>query len=118
MQVRDRRHQSGLISDRRNSVEVWLQRLSSLGLDQFLVHAGRVEVADFLVEVVPFGIRSRDPLENRVQFLSVSFSQLGEARPGGLVRGKGIVPDPVAAGELIKVDARLGRFVQVVDRKR
>ncbi len=79
------------------------------------VHAGAVKIADFLIHRRSFRIVYRGLFENIAQDGAIAFRQFTAAPPAGLIRGDRIIGHPKPASILIKIDARVGRFVYVGD---
>ena len=87
-----------------------LNRLQAVLVDQTGIHAGGKVVA------VLFLRRGLGVFRGGVQVLpeqvSIALLEKREGpRPAHLVAGDGIVPDPVAAGVLVEIGARVDRFI-------
>ena len=111
VQLADEHRQLRFVLERSNAFQHRLQRGRPLGVDAGLVHAGVVIVADLLVVGRTAGIVGRGLIENIAQDQLIAFVQFVEPAPFRLVRRNGIVLDPVAAGVLVEIDARVGGLV-------
>ena len=112
VQVRNLFGKLRLVLQVADAVELRLERRQPFGVDGLLVHAGEVIIADLLRHGVAMGIGLGGLVENLAEDLAVALLQFGEAAPPGLVGRNGIGFDPSAAGVLVKVHARVRRFIQ------
>src|SRR5579875_1621946 len=76
----------------------------------FSIHAGGKEVAILLLQRRGWMIRRF--LEIQIQQILVTLIELIEAAPSRLIRGDGIIFDPVAAGKLVEVIAWIDAGVE------
>src|ERR1035438_5150313 len=102
-----------------NAFHLGLQRCGPFFLDRALVHAGRIIVANFLLDDGALSGRLC-LVEEVAQDVEIVFIQLVEATPSCLVRRNGIVLYPVSARILIEIDTGIdglvdGRQVEVGD---
>ena len=103
--------QRGTIADRVDAVQLRSEGFNTFLSDGGRVHAGGVGIADLLLELAatgPFGGRALQDIE---QHFFIAVADLGEAGEAGAVGRQGIVGNPVAAGVLVKIDARVDRLV-------
>ena len=105
----------GLVLDGGDAVEFGLERIESLGVGGLFVHAGAVVVADFLVDGAAIRAAGGGFLQNSSQRDEIAFVEFGEADPLGLVGGDFRILEPVAAGVLVEVDARVGGLIDGLD---
>ena len=111
LQVSDKLRQIRFVLEFGNAIQLWLKGTNSLLIDRCHVHACCVFVADLLFIGRAVGGRLGRVLENAFELQTIPLFQLGEAAVGGLVGGKRILLEPVAAGELIEVVARIDRGI-------
>ena len=83
-------------------------------LDGRIVHARRVVVTDLGRDVVFAELAGTSVVEDRAQRGLVGVVDLGEARPLRAVVGNFLRRHPTAAGELVKIDARIGFAIEGV----
>ena len=106
-----------LVLHRGDAAEFGLQRTEALGFHRLLVHARAVEVANFLVDRIAPCTAGCGFLQNAALNILVALVELDEAYPLRLIgRDLGIL-DPVAAGILIEIHARIDALVDVVEAK-
>src|SRR5208337_3747701 len=104
-----------LVVDRVNALHHGLQRSGAFCLDARLVHAREVEIADLLLIGTTAGGVGGSLLQNIAQDHLVALMQLVEPSPFRLVSRDRIVLQPVAAGVLVEVSARIDGLVHRVD---
>ena len=75
------------------------------------VHAGGIGIADFLIERAALLAYDGGALQHVEQDLFVVVAQFGEAAPARAVGRQRVVGDPVAAGVLVEIHARVDGLV-------
>lgn len=81
----------------------------------FLVHAGTVEISDFLIDRVAARAAGGSLLQNLMLDVAIVLANLHEAAPPRLVSRNLGALDPVAAGVLIEIDAGINALVDRVE---
>src|SRR5439155_18588541 len=101
------------IADRLDAIQLILDRRHARRLDGWLVHAGSVEVADFLLRASARRGRRYSSVffQDRVQRLAVALGQLLEAAKARVLRRQRMRLPPLADGEAIEVIAGVHRRV-------
>src|SRR5579883_3429141 len=90
-----------------NAIELRLDGSKTFAVDGFLMHAGGVVIADFLVIRIRAG-GGRGAFENLVENLAIALGEFAEPAPCRLVRRDRVVFQPGSAGVLVEVVARIG----------
>ena len=109
----DRIDQFLLVLDRGQAVELRFERCETFGVHRFFVHAGAEIIADLLVNGFASTFLRRRLLQNVALNGQVALVDFREANPPRLVGGDLSVLQPVAAGVLIKINARIGSLINV-----
>ena len=111
VQVGDLGHHVRLIAHRLDAVQLGLDGRDALLVDGRGVHATGEVVADLLVDRAAAGLHHGGALQDVELHLFVAVLQFGETSPAGAVGGERVLGDPVAAGVLVEVDARIDGLV-------
>src|SRR6266478_8438973 len=104
-----------LVLDGGDAIQFRFERFAALGVSGFLVHAGTVEIADFLGNRVPRRGSNRSLIQDVAHGVLVALVQFVKADPRGLVSGNLRVLDPVAARVLIEISAGIDSLIYIVD---
>ncbi len=91
--------------------EFGLQRRDAFLVDGRGIHATGELIAELLQWAAGDHLRQRRSLQNVEQYFLVAFAHFGEARIARAVGRKRVLRDPLAAGILIEIDARIRRSV-------
>ncbi len=94
--------------DRRNAVEIGLERRRALGFDGRFVHARRVIVAHLLFEGTASGLGRRGVVQDLAQDIAIAVLQGVETAPARLVGRDRIGSHPGAARVAIEVHTGIG----------
>src|SRR5580658_3522571 len=115
MYMRNLLDERTLVSHRRDAVELRLKRSNAFRIHRLLVHAGAVEISDFLIDRVAARAARRRLLQNVVLDAAIALADFAEAAPSRLVsRNLGRL-DPVSAGVLIKIHAGIDALVDGIE---
>ena len=115
VQVSDYRDHVGVGLDGGDAGEVSLDGSGAFAIGSGFVHASAVEIADFLGHGVARAFLGSGLLEDVAKHPEVLLGEFVEASPAGLIIGDGIVLNPIAAGELEEVGARIGGAIKGVE---
>ncbi len=115
MGVSDHVDEFRFVLDRGDPLQFRLEGIESLGVGGLLVHAGTVVVADLLVDGAAVRASCRCFFEDATQGHEIALVDFREANPLGLVSGDLRVLEPVAAGVLVEIDARVDRLGDRLD---
>ena len=111
VQVGNLGHHVRLIAHRLDAVQLALEGRDALLVDGRGVHATGEVVADLLVERAAAGLHHGGAFEEAELHLLVVVLQFAETSPAGAVGGQRVLGDPVAAGVLVEIDARIDGLV-------
>ena len=103
-----------LVLNCRDAVEFGLERIQSFRINRLLVHARTVVIPNFLLDRAAARIIYRCLFQNFTLGHQIPLIEFYEAHPLRLVSRNFRVLQPVAAGVLVEVDARVHRFIDVV----
>src|SRR5271168_2576899 len=115
MHMRNLLDQRTLVSHRRDAVELRLKRGNAVCVHRLLVHAGAVEIPDFLIDRIAARAASRRFLENVVLDAAIALADFAEAAPSRLVSRNLGALNPVPAGVLIKIHAGINALVDGIE---
>ena len=107
MQVGEFGRQLRFVGELANAVEFGRESRESALFDALLVHAGGVVVADLAGDGVAARVGFRGGFEDLAQRLLVALVEFVEAPPARLVGWNRIALQPVAAGVLVEILARV-----------
>jgi len=108
VQVGDLTRQSGLRSDRIDARQLGLQRLGAGCVDTTLIYAGSIVIADPPLGRTPLRGGIRRHFKRLVQGVEILVEHHLARAIGGAIGGYRVLCQPVAAGVLKEVDARVG----------
>ena len=114
LQARASVNQAGRVVNRFDGSQLRANRRQSLGINLLGVHAACVKITNLLLVRAASGGRvRRRRFQDTAQRLLISVRQSNEAAPQRIFRWNGIILQPAAHSELIKVVARLARAVEI-----
>ena len=113
VQLGDHVEQARLVLHRIHPLQIRRDRRRAPRLDRRLVHAGRIVVADLLLERAVRHTRLPGVLEDRGEPLLVVLAHLVVAPEPRLVGRQRVARAPAAAGELVEVHTRVGSAIEL-----
>ena len=111
MEIRKRVHEVGLALDGRDLRKIWLERRGAERVEPLLVHPGRVEIPDLLLDRAGRGITGRNILDDRANVLLRREPERHESAVGRQVGRNLESVEPTAVRIAIEIIARSDGFV-------